>query len=394
VKATTRPSKTSIYNHPLARQPSAGPDGLSVVPPAYGIESLDRALPQGGPGDVGQPAPEGKTPPPGASLQLRTMESAWGGDAGFEPPHAPTGGVEALFGPSADKGQRLTNEAWHVIQQKRVKPTIPPANPTTGCSCHTCQGGGSHVPQSALSPANLVQTRQVQEQTGSPIHGPAPIQRMALPNGDPNAGITAILTAIETAAANPAHQTVNNANDVVGAPQAPNLPNPGAQETYGLARYNNGLFALGSQAFANAAGATRLGARAPREHAEMSFIINQGAPNSVWTTQDCCLFCFGYLDTQGIPHLPLRAHPFPQAWTHPTQGWQIVRRTPFGNRPYWRISAPNGAMANYLLVAQDAPKTPSKNKRKRVGDGDGASKKNSNNKKTVGSDPVKKKIRV
>jgi hypothetical protein len=216
---------------------------------------------------------------------------------------------------------------------------------------------------------------------------------MATPNGDPNAGITAVLTAIENAAAAPAHQTVNQADDVLGGPPPNQLPNPGAQETFGLANYNDGIFALGSQAFATAAGATRLGNRAPREHSEISFISTRGVPNSVWTTQDCCLFCFGYLDTLGIPHLPLRAQPFPQAWTHPTLGWQIVRRNPYGNTQYWQISEPNGATANYILAPQPEPRKTTKRKKNEKDDGDGP-KKNVNNKKLVGIPPPTKKIKV
>lgn len=242
-------------------------------------------------------------------------------------------------------------QAWRVAQRKqgRAKPASHAENTSNACSCPACQAGGQHISRLRFPPASLSQ---------------APIQRMAIPNGDPNAGVTAELTTIETAAANPANQTVNNANDVVAAANAPVLPNPGARETYGLARYPDGLFALGSQAFADAAGATRLGARAPREHAEISFIVNRGAaPTSVWSTQDCCLFCFGYLDAQNIPHLPLRANPFPQAWTHPTQGWQIVRRVPLGGRPHWVITAPDGTTATYLPAEQPAEK-PKKRKKK------------------------------
>lgn len=297
---------------------------------------------------------------------------------------------QALTYPQGTESERyLPPEAWHVVQQKQARAGLNFPSPiqtkadnnSNNCACHICQGGGRHVSQPLLSPANVS------------TNGPAPIQRMATPNGDPNAGITAVLTAIENAAAAPAHQTVNQADDVLGGPPPNQLPNPGAQETFGLANYNDGIFALGSQAFATAAGATRLGNRAPREHSEISFISNRGVPNSVWTTQDCCLFCFGYLDTQGIPHLPLRAQPFPQAWTHPTQGWQIVRRNPYGNTQYWQISEPNGATANYILAPQPEPRK--NNKRKKIEkDRDDQPKKNVNNKKLVGAPPPEKKVRV
>lgn len=203
----------------------------------------------------------------------------------------------------------------------------------TSRTCSVC-GGGLRTHDRAETPAarNL------------------PIQRLATPDGDPNPVITLTLTAIEAAAAAPAHQTVNGPADVLGGPPLAALPNPGPRETFGLANYAGGNFAIGSAAFAAAAGAQHLGGREDREHAEIGFVANRGIPNSVWTTQDCCLFCFGYLDAMGIQHLPLRAVPFPQAWTHPTDGWQIVQRRPLGNRSYWIVSEPNGGTATYLLV--------------------------------------------
>jgi hypothetical protein len=344
-----------------------------------------------------------------------------------------TQGTDIHVGPGQER--HLPHEAWHVVQQKqgRVKPTIQmiggvsvnddqsleheansmgaralgsranvqlkaasqaqPANTIKGCSCYICQSGGRHVSRSPLSPANLIQARQIQHQTGSPIYGPAAIQRMAIPDGDPNPAVTAVLRAIENAAAAPAYQTINNANDVVAAAQAPVLPDPGTEETFGLARYNDGLFALGSQEFATAAGATRLGARAPREHAEISFISNRGVPNRVWTTQDCCLFCFGYLDTQHIPHLPLRTNPFPQAWTHPTGGWQIVRRRIYGRKPHWVISAPDGTTSTYLPAPPPAPKKTTTSKRKKAGDGEGGPKKKTRRKRTGTGSSAKKRIK-
>ncbi|HAE59517.1 MAG TPA: hypothetical protein DCG54_08425 [Anaerolineae bacterium] len=340
-------------------------DGDSVVAPAYRIESLDHALAQTGQNASGP-----------AQLKALTYTRAIHSD------------------PNLEQERQVPNEAWHAVQQKQVRATSVSQMQSTaraGCACAICQGGGQHDSSARSTAAGFIQTSQLQHRSNS---ASTPIQRMATPNGDPNAGITAVLTAIETAAANPQHQTVNNANDVLGAPLAPVLPNPGAQQTFGLARYPDGIFAIGSQAFANAAGATQLGGRAPREHAEISFIINRGAPTTVWTTQDCCLFCFGYLDTQGIPHLPLRGNPFPQAWTHPTQGWQIVRRTPLGNRPHWLISAPNGSTTTYLPVDIPTPEVSDKKRKKSDHDDPPKKKDSSSSKKPTATPPENKRARV
>ena len=124
--------------------PSAGPDGMALAPPAYGIESADSLSPQAAP------------------IQRKAGESAGGGEAGSPPPNR-TGlpgllkaGVEALSGLSLDdvrvhynspkptglnalayaqgtdihvtpqQERHVPHEAWHVVQQKqgRVKATI------------------------------------------------------------------------------------------------------------------------------------------------------------------------------------------------------------------------------------------------------------------------------
>ena len=79
----------------LGPKTSAGPDGISIAPPAYGIESVDRALPKGRRDGVGQPAT-------GAGVQLKATGRALGGDSGFQPLNHP-----------------ISYEAWHVVQQKQ-----------------------------------------------------------------------------------------------------------------------------------------------------------------------------------------------------------------------------------------------------------------------------------
>ena len=132
---------------------SAGPDGMSIAPPAYGIESLDKALTQAAP----EPAP-----PSGTLIQRMVGESAAGGDAGSPPvnhtglPDSLKSGIESLSGFSLDdvrvhynshkpvkydahaytqgtqihvapgKERYIPHEAWHVVQQKqgRVRATM------------------------------------------------------------------------------------------------------------------------------------------------------------------------------------------------------------------------------------------------------------------------------
>ena len=126
---------------------SAGPGGVSVVPPAYGIDGVDCA------------APDAKTSSD-APLQLKAAGSASSGDPGSSSPNrtglpdALKSGVESLSGLSLDdvrvhynsskpaqlqalaytqgseihiapgQERHVPHEAWHVVQQKqgRVKP--------------------------------------------------------------------------------------------------------------------------------------------------------------------------------------------------------------------------------------------------------------------------------
>ena len=148
--SSSRNPKTTSSNSEASRSAaSAGSQGIAIAPPAYGIESVDRALTQ-------------TTPESGLPIQRMEAESAGGGDAGSGPPNR-TGlpdslksGVESLSGLSLDdvrvhynspkpmnlnalaytqgtdihvaprQERHLPHEAWHVVQQKqgRVKPTL------------------------------------------------------------------------------------------------------------------------------------------------------------------------------------------------------------------------------------------------------------------------------
>jgi len=145
MKETSSNEKTSSsQTNDVAQHTSAGPEGITIAPPAYGIQSADSL--------VAQPAP----------IQRMEGESATGGEAGSPPPNR-TGlpdtlksGVESLSGFSLDdvrvhynspkpaglsalaytqgtdihvapgQERHLPHEAWHVVQQKqgRVKTTF------------------------------------------------------------------------------------------------------------------------------------------------------------------------------------------------------------------------------------------------------------------------------
>jgi len=144
MKQTSRRHKPQVE-----KRPSAGPDGIVLAPPAYGIESVDRA--------VMQTAPE-------APIQRKAARPALrGGDALGKHSANQTGlpdtlksGVESLSGFSMDdvrvhynsskpaglnalaytqgtdihvapgQERHLPHEAWHVVQQAqgRVQPTM------------------------------------------------------------------------------------------------------------------------------------------------------------------------------------------------------------------------------------------------------------------------------
>jgi hypothetical protein len=82
------------------------------------------------------------------------------------------------------------------------------------------------------------------------------------------------------------------------------------------------MLAVGSEAFRAAVGAPLRVARGIY-HGEMA-AVNNGYTNAVAASQDCCIFCYGYLAHHGIAHQALRANPFPHTqWSHPTMGFRI-----------------------------------------------------------------------
>ena len=123
-----------------------------------------------------------------------------------------------------------------------------------------------------------------------------------------------------------------------------------AQDTVALAANAGGaLLAVGSVAFQGAVGAPLRVARGAY-HGEMAAVHN-GYTAAVAASQNCCIFCYGYLAYRGIPHQALRApNPWPNTqWTHPTMGFHLssgaqflavgtaVRINHGGHDHYWQV---------------------------------------------------------
>lgn len=158
MKHSSAKQKISQHNKTAETSPSAGPDGISVTSPTYGIESVDRASAET------IPVPE-QQPIAGTPTQRKADLSAAGSDDGSGPtlgrnrtglPDALKAGVESLSGLALDdvrvhynsprpsalqalaytqgtdihvapgQERHLPHEAWHVVQQAqgRVKPTM------------------------------------------------------------------------------------------------------------------------------------------------------------------------------------------------------------------------------------------------------------------------------
>ena len=90
----------------------------------------------------------------------------------------------------------------------------------------------------------------------------------------------------------------------------------------GLGNGAASLLAVGSAAFQAATGAGQRVARGPF-HGEMA-AVHHGFDDAVAASQDCCIFCYGYMAFHGVDHQALRANPWPNTqWTHPTMGFRL-----------------------------------------------------------------------
>jgi hypothetical protein len=126
------------------------------------------------------------------------------------------------------------------------------------------------------------------------------------------------------------------------------------QDTVALGDDGNGngaasLLAVGSVALQNATGAGQRVARGAY-HGEMA-AVHQGFDDAVAASQDCCIFCYGYMAFHGVDHQALRApNPWPNTqWTHPGMGFRLssgaqflavgnaVRINHVGVDHYWQV---------------------------------------------------------
>jgi len=124
-------------------------------------------------------------------------------------------------------------------------------------------------------------------------------------------------------------------------------PQPGSQQTYSLGEDTEGQrVAIGSEAFRVAVGA---GKRVSRGlyHAEMR-AVREGCNAAIYATQDCCIFCYGYLARNNIAHQALREDPWPTTmWRHPNNFFtlasgyaaigNLIIITHNGTSRYWQV---------------------------------------------------------
>lgn len=71
-----------------------------------------------------------------------------------------------------------------------------------------------------------------------------------------------------------------------------------------------------------------VGTRSEFVHGESYIFIKQPTIKSVAATQDNCLFCYGFLETQNISHQRLRDSPFPKGWIHPSLKFKLTLTSP------------------------------------------------------------------
>jgi len=157
MKVSSSKQKAPKDNSPqLNISPTAGSSAASIAPPAYGMDSIDRAQ------NESVPESDQRQVVAGVAVQMKVDVSAAGGDAGAKPanrtglPDKLKSGIESLSGYSLNdvhvhynspkpaklqalaytqgteihvapaQERHLPHEAWHVVQQKQghVRPTI------------------------------------------------------------------------------------------------------------------------------------------------------------------------------------------------------------------------------------------------------------------------------
>lgn len=110
-----------------------------------------------------------------------------------------------------------------------------------------------------------------------------------------------------------------------------------SEGTFAIGKQNKVIISTGSGKFEEevvdntpiAYSVRKLGNREDFIHGESTIVKEAGgAVSAVAATQDCCLFCYGYLESQAIGHQGLRDSPFPKGWIHPAGTFTLKQVNP------------------------------------------------------------------
>lgn len=102
----------------------------------------------------------------------------------------------------------------------------------------------------------------------------------------------------------------------------------GSQDTWAAGAIGAGtymsFYAVGNSNWAEEMGAVYLGSRQDY-HAEMAIVSDRPGVRAVFATQDCCIFCYGYLALYNYQHQGLRDDPWPKTgWKHPHGLFKLI----------------------------------------------------------------------
>lgn len=113
--------------------------------------------------------------------------------------------------------------------------------------------------------------------------------------------------------------------------EVPKELKPGSQATWGVGAIELEdsepyMVTIGKGDWANAMGTSdHLGGRPSTLHAEMGIVAERPGVVAISATQDCCLFCYGYLASRNYEHPALRTNVWPNTgWTHPQNGFRLL----------------------------------------------------------------------
>lgn len=313
----TRPKPDPAPNRrPAQRSSVAQPKAVAAPPPVYRPEQKKIVQPKGAAGartrQTPEPPPAYRPHPAPGLLQAKK-------------PKSESGGASPRVAVSRQPPQtKATNHSTDLLTKRT--PTLHPAPPP-----RTAPRGPNVVQRATVSlvvgtptrgaQSNVSRGRVIQRATVHAHIGAAPALVFT--------ELTNMMAAVGGGAATGGAE-VALAALIAGAAGA--LP-VGNQDTIALATNAGGnQLAVGSVAFQNAVAAQNalVGAPAPARiargiyHGEMA-AVHAGFAAAVAASQNCCIFCYGYLALNGIPHQALRApNPFPHTqWSHPVMGFRL-----------------------------------------------------------------------